>query len=132
MTLRLKHATKKCEEAVRDLTATDEDSAEISDVSLEGVAKGRYSLSLVVELFYKLFIEGDSYKDEKDKREVTKLFESAKRLCKGLSSSAPHLYLLKQLVRRHGLDCVRTLDEYGELEWILPLDARQQVENKLL
>ncbi|XP_022803330.1 E3 ubiquitin-protein ligase rnf213-alpha-like isoform X2 [Stylophora pistillata] len=128
LTLRLKHATKKCEEAVRDLTATDEDSAEMSDVSLEGVAKGRYSLSLVVELLYKLFIEGDSYKDEKDKREVTKLFESAKRLCKGLSSSTPHLYLLKQLVRRHGLDCVRTLDEYEELEWILPLDARQQEE----
>ena len=46
-----------------------------------------------------------------------------------VSSSTPQLYLLKQLVRRYGLDCVRTLVEYEELAWILPPEARQQVGN---
>ena len=46
------------------------------------------------------------------------------------SSSTPQLYLLKQLVKRYGLDCVRTLGKYEELVWILPPEAKQQVENE--
>ena len=98
----------------------------MSAQSLDGVAKGRYVLSLVVEYLYKLFIEGDSsYKDAKI--ELKSLFNSARKLCMEVSSSTPQLYLLKQLVRRYGLDCVRTLGEFEELAWILPTEARQQV-----
>ena len=109
----------------------------MSALSLDGVAKGRYVLSLVVEYLYKLFIEGDSrYNDLDAKREVMLLLESARKLCTEVSSSTPQqastpqLYLLKQLVKRYGLDCVRTLGEYEELVWILPPEARQQVENE--
>ena len=130
VTVRLKHAKKTCEEALTALRASDEDSAEMSALSLDGVAKGRYVLSLVVEYLYKLFIEGDSsYKDLDAKREVTLLLESTRKLCMEVSSSTPQLYLLKQLVWRYGLDCVRTLGEYKELAWILPPEARQQVDN---
>ena len=110
----------------------------MSALSLDGVAKGRYVLSLVAEYLYKLFIEGDnSYKDLDAKREVMLLLESARKLCMEVSSSTPQqvasstpwLYLLNQLVRRYGLDCVRTLVEYEELAWILPPEARQQVGN---
>ena len=126
LTVRLKHAKKTCEEALRALS--DEDSAQINALSLDGVAKGRYVLSLVVEFLYKLFIEGDSrYKDPDAKSEVKLFLESAMKLCMEVSSSTPQLYLLKQLVRRYGLDCVRTLGEYEELDWILPPEARQQV-----
>ena len=130
VTVRLKHAKKTCEEALTALRASDEDSAEMSALSLDGVAKGRYVLSLVVEYLYKLFIEGDSsYKDLDAKREVMLLLESTRKLCMEVSSSTPQLYLLKQLVWRYGLDCVRTLGEYKELAWILPPEARQQVDN---
>ena len=130
VTVRLKHAKKTCEEALTALRASDEDSAEMSALSLDGVAKGRYVLSLVVEYLYKLFIEGDSsYKDLDAKREVMLLLESARKLCVEVSSSTPQLYLIKQLVWRYGLDCVRTLGEYKELAWILPPEARQQVDN---
>ena len=130
VTVRLKHAKKTCEEALTALRASDEDSAEMSALSLDGVAKGRYVLSLVVEYLYKLFIEGDSsYKDLDAKREVMLLLESTRKLCMEVSSSTPLLYLLKQLVWRYGLDCVRTLGEYKELAWILPPEARQQVDN---
>ena len=131
VTVRLKHAKKTCEEALTALRASDEDSAEMSALSLDGVAKGRYVLSLVVEYLYKLFIEGDSsYKDLDAKREVMLLLESARKLCVEVSSSTPQLYLIKQLVWRYGLDCVRTLGEYKELAWILPPEARQQVDNE--
>ena len=130
VTVRLKHAKKTCEEALTALRASDEDSAEMSALSLDGVAKGRYVLSLVVEYLYKFFIEGDSsYKDLDAKREVMLLLESARKLCVEVSSSTPQLYLIKQLVWRYGLDCVRTLGEYKELAWILPPEARQQVDN---
>ena len=131
VTVKLKHAKKTCQEALTALKASDEDSAEMSALSLDGVAKGRYVLSLVVEYLYKLFIEGDSsYKDLDAKREVMLLLESARKLCMEVSSSTPQLYLLKQLVWRYGLDCVRTLGEYKELAWILPPEARQQVDNE--
>ena len=103
----------------------------MSALSLDGVAKGRYVLSLVVEYLYKLFIEGDcSYKERDAKKEVMLLLDSVRKLCREVSSSTPQLYLLKQLVRRYGLDCVRTLGEYEELAWILPSEARQQVDNE--
>ena len=128
LTVKLKHAKKTCEDSFTALRAGDEDSAEMSPLSLDGVAKGRYVLSLVVEFLYKLFIEGDSrYKDPDAKSEVKLLLESAMKLCMDVSSSTPQLYLLKQLVRRYGLDCVRTLGECEELDWILPPEARQQV-----
>ena len=131
ITLKLKHAKKTCEESFTALKASDEDSAEISALSLDWVAKGRYVLSLVVEYIYNFFIEGDSsYKDLDAKSEVMLLLESARKLCMEVSSSTPWLYLLNQLVRRYGLDCVRTLGEYEELAWILPPEAIQQVNNE--
>ncbi|RMX46188.1 hypothetical protein pdam_00007847 [Pocillopora damicornis] len=138
ITLKLKHAKKTCEESFTALKASDEDSAEISALSLDWVAKGRYVLSLVVEYIYNFFIEGDSsYKDLDAKSEVMLLLESARKLCMEVSSSTPQqvssstpwLYLLNQLVRRYGLDCVRTLGEYEELAWILPPEAIQQEED---
>ena len=131
LTVKLKHTKKTCEESFEALKASDEDSAQMSAVSLDGVAKGRYVLSLVVEYLYKLFIEGDcSYKERDAKKEVMLLLDSVRKLCREVSSSTPQLYLLKQLVRRYGLDCVRTLGEYEELAWILPSEARQQVDNE--
>ena len=130
LTLKLKHAKKTCEEALTALRASEEESAEINTLSLNGVAKGRYVLSLVVEYLYKLFIEGDSsYRDLDAKRELMSLIESARKLCMEVSSSTPQLYLLKQLIWRYGLECVRTVGEFEELAWILPPEARQQVDN---
>ena len=129
--LNLKHAKKACDEAFKALTANDEDSIEMSTNSLEGVAKGRYVLSLVADHLYKWFIKGDSKdKDNKDfdvQREIKLLLGSTIRLCMEGSSSTPQLYLLKQLVRRYGFDCVRILRGYKELERIIPPKARLQV-----
>ena len=126
LTLKLKHAKRTCDEACKVLTVDDDGSFEMSANSLEGIAKGRYVLTLIADYLYKCYIEGDSsYSGDLDaRRELGALLESAKRLC---CSSTPQLYLVKQLVRRYGFDCVRTMGGYQELEWILPPEARHQV-----
>ena len=129
LTVKLKYAKKICDEAFRALTGNEEGSLEINANVLEGVAKGRYVLALVADFLYKWFIEGDSSytKDLDVEREAGYLLVSARKLCMEGSSTTSQLYLLKQLVRRYGFDCVRTMGGYKELEWILPPEARQQV-----
>ena len=130
LTVKLKHAKRICEEAN---SVNSDKSFEISPDTLEAVAKGRYVLNLVADYMFKCFIEGDSsYRDLDARRELMSLLESARRFCVEGSSSTPQLYLLKQLVRLYGFDCVRTLGGYQELEWVLPLEARHQVRDSLI
>ena len=133
LTVKFKHAKKICEEAFKALSVNSDKSFEMSADTLEAVAKGRYVLKLVADYMFKCFIEGDSsYRDLDARRELMSLLESARCFCVEGSSSTPQLYLLKQLVRLYGFDCVRTLGGYQELEWVLPLEARQQVHDSLI
>ena len=133
LTVKFKHAKKICEEAFKALSVNSDKSFEMSADTLEAVAKGRYVLKLVADYMFKCFIEGDSsYRDLDARRELMSLLESARCFCVEGSSSTPQLYLLKQLVRLYGFDCVRTLGGYQELEWVLPLEARQQVRDSLI
>jgi len=127
MKLKLKHAKRICDEAFK--AVVDDRSSQISVNSLEGVAKGRYVLTLVAQCLYKCLIEKElNYpEDHEAQREMKFLLESVRQLCIKGSSNTPQLYLVKQLVRRYGFDCVRTL----ELEWILPPEARQEVRTWL-
>ena len=129
LTLKLKHARKICDEAFKAIADGDSRLSEISANSLEGVAKGRYVLTVIADYLYRCFIEGDSsFAGDLDvRRETMLLLKSAKQLCTEGPSTTPQLYLVKQLVRRYGFDCVRTLGGYQELEWILPPEAHQQV-----
>ena len=98
--------------------------------ALESIAKGRYVLTRVADYLYKFVIKGDSSisGDHDVKREFAWLLEAVKRLCpESTSPSTPHMFLVRQLVRCYGFDCVRTLVRYQELQWIVPPDARQQV-----
>ena len=97
--------------------------------ALENVAKGRYVLTLVANYLYKFFIEGDSNfsNDLEVQREFKYLLESVKRLCLESASTTPQLFLVRQLVRRYGFDCVRTFGTFQELQWIVPQETRQQV-----
>ena len=128
LTVKFKHAKKICEEAFKALSVNSDKSFEMSADTLEAVAKGRYVLNLVADYMFKCFIEGDSsHRDLDARRELMSLLESARRFCVEGSCPTPQLYLLKQLVRLYGFDCVRTLGGYQEVEWVLPLKARQQV-----
>ena len=132
LTVKFKHTEKICEEAFKALSLNSDKSFEMSADTLEAVAKGRYVLNLVADYMFKCFIERDSScRDLDARRELMSLLESARRFCVEGSSATPQLYLLKQLVRLYGFDCVRSLGGYQELEWVLPLEARQQVHDSL-
>ncbi|XP_068731195.1 E3 ubiquitin-protein ligase rnf213-alpha-like [Montipora capricornis] len=133
LTVKLKHAKKICDEVI----AAFETAASYTDEpflmnanALESVAKGRYVLTLVANYLYKFFIEGDSkFSSDFDvQREFKYLLESVKRLCLKSASTTPQLFLVRQLVRRYGFDCVRTLGRFQELQWIIPPEARQEEE----
>ena len=134
LTVKFKHAKRICEEAIKALSVDSDKACEISTASLEAVAKGRYVLKLVADYMFKCFIQGDSSytKDLDAQRELMLLLESARRFCVEGSSPTPQLYLLKQLVRLYGFDWVRNLGGHQKLEWVLPLEARQQVHDSLL
>ena len=131
MTVQLKLATKICNEVSATLEAIASSGDKpfyMNANALESVAKGRYMLTRVADYLYKFFIKGDSSISVDVKREFASLLEAVKRLCpESPGPSTPHMFLVRQLVRCYGFDCVRTLGRYQELEWIVPSDARQQV-----
>ena len=133
MTVQLKQATKICNEVFVTLEAVASFGDKPFDMNanaLESVAKGRHVLTRVADYLYKFFIKGDSSisGDHDVRREFASLLEAVKRLCpESPSPSTPHMFLVRQLVRCYGFDCVRTLGRYQELQWIVPPDARQQV-----
>ena len=132
LTVKLKHAKKTCDETFKALVTENEASSKMSANALEGVAKGRYVLTLIAYYIHECFIDrGSNWKDLDVQREFVSLLESAEQLCTKAPSRTPQLYLLKQLTRRYGLDCARTLDRFKEVQWILPPEALQQV-NELL
>ena len=135
MTVQLKQATKICNEVSVTLEAVASFGDEPFDMNanaLESVAKGRHVLTRVADYLYKFFIKGDSSisGDHDAKREFASLLEAVKRLCpESPSPSTPHMFLLRQLVRCYGFDCVRNLGRYQELQWIVPPDARRRVRS---
>ena len=138
LTVKLKHAKKICDEVftafkTETVAINDDGLFEMNASLLESVAKGRYVLTLVADYLYKFFIEGGASNsvDLDAKRELMSLLHSAKRLCIEGSSRTPQLFLVKQLVRRYGFDCIRSLVGYQELEWIVPPEARQVRTRKI-
>ena len=133
LTVQLKQATKICNEvstALEDVASSGDEPYDMNANALESVAKGRHVLTRVADYLYKFFIKGDSSisVDHDVKREFASLLEAVKRLCpESPGPSTPHMFLVRQLVRCYGFDCVRTLGRYQELEWIVPPDARQEV-----
>ena len=133
MTVQLKLATKICNEvsaALKGVASSGDERVDMNAHALESVAKGRHVLTRVAEYLYRFFINGDSSiaGDHDVRRELASLLEAVKRLCReSPGPSTPHMFLVRQLVRCYGFDCVRTLGRYQELEWIVPPDARQEV-----
>ena len=133
MTVQLKQATKICNEVSATLervASSGDEPFDMNSNALESVAKGRHVLTRVADYLYRFFINGDSSisGDHDVKREFASLLEAVKRLCpESPGPSTPQMFLVRQLVRCYGFDCVRTLGRYQELEWIIPPDARQEV-----
>ena len=117
--LKISVAQDMCKDATVVLTSQASCQAQQLDVgALQGVAKARFALALVAEF---MFMSNEEPWQEREIRNgLEDLFEEARRMCNETQSSVPHVYLLKQLVCRFGLDSVKQLSKRKDLEWILP------------
>ena len=112
-----------CKNASVVLTSQASRQAQQLDVeALQGVANARFALALIAKF---MFMSGSEdregpWQKEEIRRGLKVLFDEARRMCCETQNSPPHIYLLKQLVRRFGLDSVKRLSKRNDLKWILP------------
>lgn len=103
---------------------------ELDVIVLEGVAKARYALALAAEFMYKSAVEDTGpWNELQIQNELRTLFEGVKRMCYKSLSPVPRLYLLKQLVRRFGVESIHVLCGLKEFEWIVPPENRDKQVN---
>lgn len=92
---------------------------------LEGVAKVRYSLSVVAEVL----------KDEENGQHSMELLRAAGRMCSDREVNCidptdrrdtvgPVIYLLKLMVRQYGMPCLKAAAEIHE--WIIPAELKTE------
>ena len=125
----IKLARQLCDECTPLLTShsLQQHTRELDVVVLEGVAKARYALALVTDFMYKTAVENTApWNDLLIRNELETLFEGVRRMCCEGSSPVPRLYLLKQLVRRYGVESIHVLCGIKAFEWIVPLENRDK------
>lgn len=128
----IKLAQQLCDECTPLLSSSSlqQRTRDIDVVVLEGVAKARYALALVAGFMYKSTVEdAGPWKDRQIERELQTLFEGVRRMCYKSLSQVPRVYLLKQLVRRFGVESIHVLCGIKEFEWIVPPESRDKQVN---
>ena len=127
----IKLAQHLCDECTPLLNAgsLQQHTRELDVVVLEGVAKARYVLALVADYLFKSAVDdrnAASWNDLQIRNELETLFEGVRRMCCQGSSPVPRLYLLKQLVRRYGVEAINVLCGIKAFEWIVPPESRDK------
>ena len=126
----IKLAQQLCHECIPLLTSgsLQQHTRELDIVVLEGVAKARYTLALVADFMYKTAVAGDTapWSDLRIRKELENLFDGVRRMCCEGSSPVPRLYLLKQSVRRYGVESINVLCGIKAFEWIVPPESRDK------
>lgn len=125
----IKLAQQLCDECTPLLisNAVQQRTRELDVIVLEGVAKARYALALAAEFMYKSAVEGmGPWNELQIRSELKTLFEGVRRMCYKSLSPVPRLYLLKQLVRRFGVESIHVLCGLKEFEWIVPPESRDK------
>ncbi len=128
----IKLAQHLCDECTPLLSSNvlQQRTRELDVIVLEGVAKARYALALAAEFMYKSAVEDTSpWNDLQIRNELRTLFEGVKRMCDKSLSPVPRLYLLKQLVRRFGVESIHVLCGLRVFEWIVPPENRDKQVN---
>ncbi|XP_064634464.1 E3 ubiquitin-protein ligase rnf213-alpha-like [Lineus longissimus] len=103
-------------------SACDHLVTEVLDITkVEAIAKTRFGLAVAAEMMYRIHVVEE---DGHDRVAVQRLWEVARRVHSNSQSKWPRLYLVKQLCRTYGMDCLSTISRVHYLEWILPDEAK--------
>ena len=87
--------------------------------SLQNVAAIRAALNILWKYLDENFDE-----NLRKYNNLQTLLDVTKRLCESENRSPIRLFLLKQLVRKYGIDNVKKRCEKKELQWILPPESQ--------
>ncbi|XP_077863041.1 E3 ubiquitin-protein ligase rnf213-alpha-like [Saccoglossus kowalevskii] len=98
---------------------------------LEHIASVRFGLTVTAEVMYQ-YCSSNPQRNQSGQQYmqyVWRLMEVAKTYCEKCDSSLPRDFLLKQLCRRYGSDCLQSIihDQRGT-EWLLPADLIVELE----
>lgn len=94
--------------------------------SLEAIAKARCALTKIGEFMYMSVVSDDErWSNQKTRAVLNPLFNHVQELCASVRSSSPTIFLLKQLVKRYGVNSIATVSQKEELSWIVPAEFRQ-------
>ena len=111
--------------------------AHISVLFLEGLAKIRFSLSVVADILEK---QVSSKQKVTTSSHITQLVYTAQNICSDLNinvidttgnldTTGPTVYLMRLLVRQFGMSCLeKVTDTYS---WIIPMELRSKQEVKI-
>ncbi|XP_077980160.1 E3 ubiquitin-protein ligase rnf213-alpha-like [Glandiceps talaboti] len=101
---------------------------------LESIAGARFGLVIAAELIYRYYGNNEQQnkalqeRQPENFRHTRKLLDIAWRFCEKSNSKWPKVFLVKQLCRRYGSDCLQTLVKHHHLRWIMPPEGKVQVE----
>ena len=100
---------------------------------LEGIAKLRYSLTVVAELLHCQY-SGD--RQGHHTRDSQLLIEMASRRCSDYNlnkdDTGPGVFLVKQLAKQYGVTFLTNVTSDRTMQWIIPVSLRQSEEVRLL
>ena len=96
---------------------------------LEGIAKLRYSLTVVAELLY---CQYSGEKQGHHTRDSQLLIEMASRCCSDYNvnkdDTGPGVFLVKQLARQYGFTFLFNVASDKTMQWVIPVSLRQSEE----
>ena len=115
-----------CQSALELLTRDVSSCDELNVTSLEAIAKARCALTKIAEFMYMSVVSDDERcSNQKTRAVLNPLFNHVQALCASVRSSSPTIFLLKQLVKRYGVNSIATVSQKEELSWIVPAEFRQ-------
>ena len=115
-----------CQSALELLTRDVSSCDELNVTSLEAIAKARCALTKIAEFMYLSVVSDDErWSNQQTRAVLNTLFNHVQELCASVRSSSPTIFLLKQLVKRYGVNSIATVSQKEELSWIVPAEFRQ-------
>ena len=127
MPVKIDLAASMCTDALKVLSEESESAHtyEICVNELDALANARYALSAASEFLYKsCVVEEKPWTDVEIRAPLGRFLDAVQALCTKTPTNAPAVFLLKQLVRRYGVDALN-IGNQEHLRWIIPPESRR-------
>ncbi|XP_070580814.1 E3 ubiquitin-protein ligase rnf213-alpha-like isoform X2 [Ptychodera flava] len=110
-----------------------QEQAGVDVAQLESVAGARFGLVVAAEQIHAFYGGSDQHNEKQQKgdaeafKEARRLLDIAMRFCENTKSKWPKVFLVKQIARRYGTDCLQSIVKHLHLKWIMPPEGNVEV-----